>query len=88
MTPTSAAPCFGGRGESFASYSPEAEFWARVRNLDPTRRASALVLHMEPAAREVCWATGDERLLYQDGAAKLLQVLRDYFAPGAIVYSY
>ena len=81
--PTVNVPSSGGRGESFANYAPEVELWNRVTNLDPIKRASAVVLHISPVAREVCVAADNDQLLDQSGAAKILQVSRDYFASEA-----
>ena len=86
--PTVAAPVFAGKGECIAKYFQEVELWTRVTTLDPTKRASALVLQTHPVPRGVCIARGNEQLSDRDNAAKVLDVLRDYFAPepGAALY--
>ena len=55
-----------------------------MTNLDAQKRSSAIVLHMDPVVRDARMAVGNEQLLDPDSVPKILQVLRDYFAPGAL----
>ena len=54
-----------------------------MTNLEPPKRASALILIMDPVAREVCMAAGSDQILGADGVMKIVKLLNDYFAPDA-----
>ena len=52
-----------------------------MTNLGPVKRAAALNLHMGSVARENCMALSNDQLSCPEGAAKILQVLRNCLAP-------
>ena len=83
MMPTVAALSFDGKGEPSAYYAQEVELWPRAKNLGVTRRATAIVLHMEPAVRDARTTVVGDRLLGQDAGPKVMRMLRDNFAPRA-----
>ena len=60
MMPTVSGLLYDGKEEPFANSAQEAGLQSRVANLAPVNRASALVLHMDPVAREVCVAVGSD----------------------------
>ena len=76
-------PSLDGEGESFANYAHLVKLRNRVPNLNPVTRVSAPELRMDPVARQVSTAAGDDQPSDPDGAAKILQVLRDSLAPEA-----
>ena len=82
--PMRPAPPPDGKGKSFANLAQEPELRSRVPNLDVTNMASSLLFNMDPVARDVRTAVGDEKLLGPDSAMGIPQVLRGPFAPGAI----
>ena len=72
MTPRERGIFLGGKGESFAEYAREVESRNRVKNMGPLKRASALVLQMDPVACQVCVCVASH----------------DYFAPAAVYSIY
>ena len=55
----------------------------RAARAELSARASLLILHMQPAPRRVCLAEGSNVLDRGDGAAAILNISRDHFAPEA-----
>ena len=72
-----------GRWDPFLNYSQEIDLWGRAAKLEAAKRASDLILNMDPVAREVCVAAGREQSMDPESAAKMTQALNDYFAPDA-----
>ena len=62
MMPTVNAPFSDGGGESFSNYSQEVVLRAQTTNLEPVKRASALILNVGPVAREVRMAAGCDQI--------------------------
>ena len=54
----------------------------RATNTEFAARASLLVLHVQPAPRQVCLAEGSDILDNSDGLTRILDILRSYLAPG------
>ena len=77
-------PFFGGKGESCSNNAREVELRSRVTNLEPTRRASALIMNIDPVAREARKVAGNDQIMDPDGVPKILQVPNDYLAPDAV----
>ena len=48
---------------------------------EPASRASFLALHMNSAPRQVCLAEGGGVLGHHDGAARVIEIPRSYYAP-------
>ena len=44
----------------------------------------ALILQMDPVARQVCMNAGSDAIMRGDGAGEILEILREYFASGAV----
>ena len=84
MMPTVAAPSSDRQGEPVSIFAQEVELWRRAAYLGVTKRASALVLHTDPAVRDVCVSVGCGRPPGPGAVRKITQVLHDYFAPGAL----
>ena len=63
ISPSANAPFFDGEGESFSNYALEAGPWSQVTNLEPAKRASALILKMGPVARQVSAAAGSDLIM-------------------------
>ena len=74
---------FNGRGSPFLDFERHVFLWVRSAETKLASRASLLVLRMRPAPRQVCLAAGGDYLDDQDGAARLLGVLRKFFPPDA-----
>ena len=60
------------------------ELWNQVTNLDPARRASAVILHIDAVAQEVCMAAEGDVIMDQEAVEKIMELLRDHFAPGTV----
>ena len=56
----------------------------RAARAELTARASRLILRAQPAPRQVCLAEGSAILDHNDGVAKISDIMRNYFAPGAV----
>ena len=83
MLPAAAVPAFDGKGSSFSNYDQQVRLWLRVANLEPPKRAPALIPRMDTAVRKVYVAAGSGIILSGDGADRLTNILRENFAPGA-----
>ena len=84
MAPTGAASSFDGKVESFANFAQTVALWSRASDVDVSKRAPAVVLHMDPVARDVWMAVRSEQLSELGGATEITQALRDSVAPEAI----
>ena len=82
-TPISRAPTFGGQASSFLDYEPGAISRNGSAEISPERRSALLILHMGPAARQVCVFSGADVLMEGCGATLVAQASRDYFQPDA-----
>ena len=49
----------------------------------PEKRPTVLILHMDPAARQVCMWSGADALMEGGDVMLVAQALRDYFQPDA-----
>ena len=81
-------PTFDGKGSSFQDFEQRVALWNRTTDIPPDRRASQLVLHMEPFARQICLQNGGDS--FMDGVAviEVMQVLKQYFLPDASDHVY
>ena len=77
-------PNFVGNGGSFANYKKKVPLWKRVSTMGPETKAAHLLLHMSDVARDVRPSVGRDVIDNLDGAEKILKILRERFAPGAI----
>ena len=82
MTPLANAPFFDWKGESFANYAQAVQLWRQGTNWRPAKRASALMLTMNPVAREGCMAAGIDQILGPDCVRKIMKSLDGNFVPG------
>ena len=82
------APTFGGKGSSFQDYEQRVALWNRTTEVHPAQRASQLVLHMEPFARQICLQIGGDSFMDGVGVAGVLQELKQYFLPDASDHVY
>ena len=78
------APAFDGRGAPFLDYENQAHLWMRTARTEVPARASLLLLRRQPAPRQVCLAESSDFLDSSDGVSKILDILRNYFAPEAV----
>ena len=62
--PTATAPSFESRGESFWNSAREVKLRGRVAALEPVEGASALLMNVDPVAREVSTAAGSGEIMY------------------------
>ena len=88
MLPAENARVADGSGPSFLKYEQQAGLRRRVTNLDPSKRAVALILQTGAVARRVCLAAGSHVITNDDGVERALAILRDYFAPEAANSAY
>ena len=73
MLPAIAVPAFDWKGSNFLHYERQVQLWSQETNLEPSKRASALVSQKESAARQVCMPAGNEIIL-NNGAAQILDI--------------
>ena len=78
------ARAFDGRGAHFLECGRQVHMWVRTTRAEASARASVLILQMQPAPRQVCLAEGRGILGRSDGVTKILEILRNYFAPDAV----
>ena len=52
-----------------------------MTNMEPSKRAAALVVHMNSRARQACLAVAGDHIAKNNGAEHVVNTLRDYFAP-------
>ena len=76
-------PAFDDRGASFLDNEHQVHLWMLTTRTEASGRASALILRMQPAPRQVCLADGSDLLGRSDGEAQILEIPRNYFAPEA-----
>ena len=76
-------PTFDGKGSSFQDYEQRVALWHRTTDIPADRRASQLVLHMEPLARQICLQNGGDSFMDGVNVAEVLQELKQYFSPDA-----
>ena len=81
-------PTFDGKGSSFLDFEQRVALWNRATDIPAGRRASQLVLHMEPFARQVCLQNGGDSFMEGVAATEVLQVLKQYFLPDASDHVY
>ena len=72
------------RAKPFANYAQEVGLRCQKTNVDPLKRAPALILNIGPAAREVCMAAGSDEMMGPEGAMEIAQLRNNNFAPGAV----
>ena len=77
-------PTFDGKGSSFQDFEQRVALWNRTTDIPAERRASQLVLHMEPFARQICLQNGGDSFMDGVEVAEVLQVLKQYFFTGCI----
>ena len=82
------APTFDGKGASFLDFEQRVALWSRTTDIPEDRRASQLVLHMEPFARQVCLQNGGDSFMEGVAVTEVLQVLKQYFLPDASDHVY
>ncbi len=73
------APTFDGKGSSFQDFEQRVALWNRTTEIPPDRRASQLVLHMEPFARQICLQNGVDSFMEGVAVVEVLQVPKQYF---------
>ena len=81
MLPADKVPSFDEKGSSHQDCERLARSWIRMTHLDPSRRAAALVLHVNSVARRVCTSAGGGPVGSNDGASRILEISENYFAP-------
>ena len=83
MLPAVIAPPADGEGACSSNYERQAKLRRQVTHLGPAKRASALILQIDTAARQDCMATGSGVIADGHVAGKILTILCDYLSPGA-----
>ena len=82
MIPTANAPFVDGGRESSSNYAQEVGPWSREANLSAVS-ASAHILNIDPAEREVRMAARSDQIMGPGGATGIARLLHGYFAPDA-----
>ena len=82
ISPPIVAPWFDGKGASSSNYEQQVELGRQVTNWALTKRASALISHMDAVAREVYMSAGSGVIIDHD-QVRILDILHDFFAPEA-----
>ena len=81
-------PTFDGKSSSFMDFEQRVALWNRTTEVHPAQRASRLVLHMTPFARQICLQNGGDTFMDGVEVAEVLQELKQYFSPGASDHVY
>ena len=75
-------PSFDGKASSFLDYEQRVALWVRSTDVPVERQSTLLILHMDPAARQVCMNNaGGDTLMAGCDVQLVLSTLRDYFQP-------
>ena len=77
MSPAGEAPTFDVKGPSFQDYGQQVRMWMRATHLDRSRRAAALILRMNSAARQVSPFAGGDRLDSHVAALLILEISKN-----------
>ena len=64
MIPAVTAPLFERRGESSSNSAREVKLRSRVATLGPVEGESALLMNVDPVAREVCTTAGSGQITH------------------------
>ena len=83
LSPAGKAPVFDGKDSSFQDYEQQVRLWTRTTETDPASTASTLASQTNPAPRQVCLLPCGGHLDGRGGVARILEILRSYFAPEA-----
>ena len=78
------APTFDGKGASSQDYHRQVRSRMRMDHWDHSKRLTVLILCMNSVARQVSLSSGGDRLISNDRAMRILDILKNYFAPGAV----
>ena len=76
-------PARSGKGSSFLDYEQCASLRNRAAEIHAAKRASLLVLHMDPMARQICLRSGGDSFMEGVDVATLIATLRHNYLPGA-----
>ena len=88
MLPSANAPVFDGGDPSFNGYKQHVRVLRQATNLDPSKKAAALISQMEIVARQVCLAAGSDVVMGGGGAERISAILRDYLGSDAADSAY
>ena len=83
MLPAGKFPASNGGGASFLGSERQVCLWMRMTKMGPASRASALALRVNSVGGQGCLSSGGGQLGDNDGATRMLEILRNYFAPEA-----
>ena len=81
MSSVGKVPIFQGQGAASQGYEQQVRLRMRMSGTEPSGRATALVLHMNSVARQVCLSAWGDHLGNTDGASRMLETPRKYVAP-------
>ena len=83
-SPISYVPTFDGKAPSFLDFEQRVILRNVSTEIPPEMRSTLLILHMGPAARQVCMFSGADTLMEGCDVMLVAQALRDYFQPDAV----
>ena len=78
------ASSFDGRRAHFLGYENQVDLWMRTARAEVYARPPFSVSHVQPVPREVCLGGGSDISDHSGGVAKILNILRNCFAPEAL----
>ena len=84
MYPLAQVPAFGGKSASFFDYEQRVRLWGQAAGVNPSERASMLILRMDTIARQVCLNAGGDTFTQREAADAILKILRNYLQPDAL----
>ena len=76
-------PAFGGKAASFLNYEQRVTLWSRAAEIHRSKRASLLVLHLGPTARQMRLHSGGGSCMEGVEVSAVIQTLKHYFLPDA-----
>ena len=77
------APTLDGHASSFANHETEVALRNQIATLEPQKQAANLLPHLTDVPRKVRMSAGQDVISNVDGAAHILRISRERFAPDA-----
>ena len=66
---------FHGKGASFIEFEQQVRLWMQMTEMEPPKRAAALVVHMNSTARQVCLAVAGDHIAKNNGAEHVVNTI-------------
>ena len=88
MPPAAPGPTFDGEGSLFADSEQRVRLWPQAADVEPSGRASSLILRMNTIARLVCLNACGGALMQGEDAGSVSNVSREYARADALGHFY